>query len=466
MRVIGLVISDGVGYRNFILSDFITEASLKFTKVIIYSALPISYYKSLDTKDNNISIEELEVFVEPKKTWFFRKIKEVAHLFKHKDFYGIKDTLKQGYPKRYSKRSFIVKVAYFIAKLFHTEKAIHFFEWIQFATIKNHSITKNYTTLLSKDLPDILFFTHQRPPYLAPMLFTAQSLKIKTCSFIFSWDNLASKGRMLGNFDSYLVWSELMKKELLHFYPYTNKEKVQVVGTPQFEPYVLDRYAINKEVFFNKFNLDPAKKVISYSCADNAIGKNDQYHIEAIVAFIKQRPELKLQLLVRTSPAEDGLRFKEIEKRFPFIHWNYPKWIMARSNHSEAWSQRIPTIEDVIDLKATLTFADVNINMCSTMSLDFMLFDKPVINTVFGNEENDLYNDQRFLNYDHYKYVINSKAVTIAKNEEELHEQLREALEFPMLRKQYRKELLALEIGKPLEETSKRIVNELGNFFK
>jgi hypothetical protein len=51
------------------------------------------------------------------------------------------------------------------------------------------------------------------------------------------------------------------------------------------------------------------------------------------------------------------------------------------------------------------------------MSLDFMLFDKPVINTVFGNLENGLYNDQRFLNYDHYKKVIDSGAVTITKDE-------------------------------------------------
>jgi len=460
MRVIGLVISDGVGFRNFILSDFIKEAALAFEKVIIYSALPISYYKSVSIPDT-IRIVELDVFIEPKKTWFFRKIKEIAHLFKHRDYYGVNDTLQQGYPKHFSMRSWIVKIAYFIAKIFHSESAIQYFERLQFATIKHHTITKKYKSLLEKDIPEILFFTHQRPPYLAPFLYAAKCLKIKTSSFIFSWDNLASKGRMLGSFDSYLVWSNLMKKELLYFYPTTNENNVKVVGTPQFEPYVLDRYPIDRKVFFNKFNLDKTKKLISYSCADNAIGKNDQYHIEAIVSFITEHPDLNLQLLVRTSPAEDGVRFRGVEEKFPLIHWNYPKWIMARKEHSESWSQRIPTEEDVIDLKATLAFADINVNMCSTMSLDFMLFDKPVINTVFGNKRNGLYDDQRFLNYDHYKYVIDSKAVTIAENKEELHQQLLEALERPSLRKEYRKTLLALEISKPLEQTSKRIVNAL-----
>jgi hypothetical protein len=38
-------------------------------------------------------------------------------------------------------------------------------------------------------------------------------------------------------------------------------------------------------------------------------------------------------------------------------------------NHAEAWSQRIPSTEDIKDLRALLQYADLNVNMCSTMSL-------------------------------------------------------------------------------------------------
>ena len=91
------------------------------------------------------------------------------------------------------------------------------------------------------------------------------------------------------------------------------------------------------------------------------------------------------QFLVRTSPAEGPERFAMIQKDFPEIIWNSPKWILTRENHAESWSQRIPSEEDIKDLRSLLEYVDLNINMCSTMSLDFMLFDKPVINTVFGN---------------------------------------------------------------------------------
>ena len=121
-------------------------------------------------------------------------------------------------------------------------------------TYRGYKISKQFHEILKKDEIDLLFFTHQRPPFIAPLIYQAEKLKIKTVAFIFSWDNLASKGRMAGNFYYYLVWSNLMKKELLHFYASVNDFQVEIVGTPQFEPYVLDRYQTTKANFYKKFN--------------------------------------------------------------------------------------------------------------------------------------------------------------------------------------------------------------------
>ncbi|GAB5564476.1 MAG: hypothetical protein Wins2KO_15390 [Winogradskyella sp.] len=457
-KKIGVVITDGVGYRNFVMSDFLNEASKKFSEVILYSGLPISTF-NLQGYDN-ITLRELEVFKEPRNTWFLRRLKEIAHLFKNKrDNFGISDTLSFNKPKGFTKRSVLNRLVYVLTYFFHSEKNIITYEKWQFLSFAKNKVAKSYLKHFDKDKPDLLFFTHQRPSYLAPVLAAAQKLEIPTTTFIFSWDNLASKGRMLGEFDKYLVWSELMKEELLQFYPRTNAENIHVVGTPQFEPYVLKRYEVDKIEFFGKFNLDINKKVICYSCADSSIGKNDETHIRSLWNYISQHDDL--QLLIRTSPAEDGGRFQRLKKDIPQLRWNIPKWIQTRKEHAESWSQRLPTKEDIIDLKAILTFAHVNVNMLSTMSLDFMLFDKPVVNTVFGNDVNGLYNDQRFLNYKHYKHVVDSNAVTIAKNEKELHKHLDEALNQPSLRTDYRKEILQLEIGEKLEGTSARLVKAL-----
>jgi len=167
------------------------------------------------------------------------------------------------------------------------------------------------------------------------------------------------------------------------------------------------------------------------------------------------------QLLVRTSPAEDEVRFAEVKATYPSIAWNHPKWHQTRENHPEPWSQRIPLAEDIEELKAVLAHTDINVNMCSTMSLDFMLFEKPVVNTVFGNGQNGFYDDQRFLKYEHYQHVVQSGAVKIAKNTEELILGLQDYLKNPLQNREQQQQLLKLEIGIPLKETTKECVNAL-----
>jgi hypothetical protein len=79
------------------------------------------------------------------------------------------------------------------------------------------------------------FFTSD--PLYCPFGFQAQ-LKVKTATFIFSWDNLASKEE----------WQPILiiiglgfRNQLQQFYFSQKRRQLQVVGTPQFEPYVLER---------------------------------------------------------------------------------------------------------------------------------------------------------------------------------------------------------------------------------
>jgi hypothetical protein len=210
MKKLGIVITDGVGFRNFVMSDFVTEASKQCEEIIIYSGLPKSCYGSFAAA--NVKIRELPVFVEGKLTWFFRKWKELAHLQEYKTFYGMNDNLDSGYPKSNSVRALLIKGLCFFTRIVHSIGSILFAEKLQFLSFSNDKITKTYIDLLLQDKPSHLFFTHQRPPYLAPFLYAGINNKIPVSTFIFSWDNLASKGRMLGAFDYFLVWSGIKKR--------------------------------------------------------------------------------------------------------------------------------------------------------------------------------------------------------------------------------------------------------------
>lgn len=465
MSKVGIVITDGVGYRNFLLSDFLKEAQLEFSKVVILSCLPIEAYASLNLKCEIVEIEE---FQETFAGWFFRKAKEVAHLQLHsKNNFGIKSNLKKNYSHSNSPRGLATRFIFLFTKFFNSERCIQFFYVLQQLTFKNSKTTKEYISILKNYTFDLVFFTHQRPPFIAPLIYASKKMQIKSATFIFSWDNLASKGRMAGNFDYYLVWSELMKKELLHFYSRISSHQIEVVGTPQFEPYVMNDYQLDYKRFSSLFSLNKPLPVVLYSCGDVSTSPNDNHYIALIAeAILSRKIEKEVHLIVRVSPAEDGSRFNHLVEKYPFIIWNYPKWNLSRSAHQETWSQRVPTIEDVLILKALLKYCHVSINMLSTMSLDAMLFDKPVINPVFGNGKNGLGDDQKFLTYEHIKRVLKTEATTLVKDEKELIEAINFTLTNPKIKQIEQQQLLDLQIGKPLEGTSKRIVKSMANFIK
>ncbi|TDY11785.1 hypothetical protein [Meridianimaribacter flavus] len=459
MKNLGIVITDGVGFRNFMLSDFLREAETTFDKVVIYSYLPEKVYEDFEM---NAKVVELPVINDNFFTWFFLKLKEMAHLQLHKQGnFGIKDVIRTNKTKSRSIRGYAKRLVFLITSVCNSESWIKRFNRLQQRTFKSHHITKAYINMLKIHEVDFLFFTHQRPPYIAPLIYASEQLNIKNGTFIFSWDNLASKGRMAGDFNHYFVWSHLMATELLHFYKKIHSSQVHVVGTPQFEPYVLERYKTSKQEFFEKFRLNAEHQTICFSCGDVSTSKNDPLYIEVIAEAIQNGVLGAVNFIVRTSPAESPERFHFLKERYPFIIWNYPKWDLVRQDHQETWSQRVPDRVDVKDLRGILQYCDVFINMCSTMSLDAMCFDKPVINPVFGNAENGWYNDQRFLKFAHYKRVVESGAVAVVKTKEALIKEINNSLKNPEQRLQFQKKLLEMQVSCALKHTSQRIVNSI-----
>jgi len=462
MKNIAIAITDGVGYRNFVLNGFLEKLSSQFNHIYVFSAIPIKYFDKLD--DSQYTIIELLDYKEPKITWFYRKLKEVAHLRNHKKGnFAISRLWVLNKNKNLNFRGFLTRLVFFITEFLNSEKWILYFNTKQKMSIKKLKVYNYYNYLFKKHQIDLMFFTHQRPPYIAPLVYVAEDYGIKTSTFIFSWDNLASKGRMAAEFDEYFVWSELMKNDLKEFYKNVKSDRIHIVGTPQFETYRLKDFYSSKSDFLSYFKLNPAFKTITYSCGDSSVAKNDPYYIDIIAFAISNNQIEKVNFIVRTSPADDGKRFQPLVKKYPFISWNFPDWNNEDQGHSQAWSQRIPTKKDLINLQSILRYSDLGINMCSTMSIDFMLFDKPVINPVMGTGDGDLANDQKFLKFPHYKTVVESNSVDFAKSPDQLIQLIAKNLSSPLDKKEQRIKLRELQIGQPLENTSERIVDKLEN---
>ena len=168
-KKIAIVITDGVGFRNFAMSDFMSKIEQHFDLISIYSGLPISVFENIKMS-SKIEVIELQVFEEKKLTWFFRKWKEIAHLKKFETFAGMQENLALGYPKNNRFSSLLIKIIYGIIRFWHSNSSMIFAERLQFLTFSRHRVTKSYLKLLEVDKPDLVFFTHQRPSYIAMVL--------------------------------------------------------------------------------------------------------------------------------------------------------------------------------------------------------------------------------------------------------------------------------------------------------
>lgn len=318
--------------------------------------------------------------------------------------------------------------------------------------------------MLEEVSPSLVFFTHQRPPQGFSLALAARELGITTVAFIFSWDNLSSKGRVPVVFDHYLVWSNHMKRELLHFYPDVRPQNVHVVGTPQFEPYVHDEYGWSEAELCRRTGMRPECKRICFSAGDASTSPNDVHYLRTMAEMRRAGAFGDgVEIVVRPSPAEDGDRFNGVREEFPELVWCPPRWRQTRSDHPEPWSQRLPEADDIDLLKSLTVHCDVNVNMASTMTLDFGLAGKPVVNLAFGGEGGapELFDDFSYYRFEHYRPVIALGAARLARSPDELAEHVRAYLRDPDLDAEGRTALVDMQVDVPLRGTSERIVDAL-----
>ena len=94
--------------------------------------------------------------------------------------------------------------------------------------------TRKYDELFARLKPDLVFNgSHIHGAAGELPLRVAQRMGIPTAGFIFSWDNLTSRSRIMVPYDYWFVWHEGMKRQLLSIYPRIQESNVFVTGTPQ-----------------------------------------------------------------------------------------------------------------------------------------------------------------------------------------------------------------------------------------
>lgn len=264
---------------------------------------------------------------------------------------------------------------------------------------------------LKKERPAFVFCTNQRPMTAIAPLLAAQELGIPTATFIFSWDNLP-KATMVVETDYYFVWSDLMKMELLLYYPYIKASQVYITGTPQFEVHFDQSKILSREDFCKKHHLDFDKKYICYSGDDVTTCPDDPKYLEDVAIAVRElnQKEHELGIVFRRCPVDFSTRYDQVLEDYrDVITPIAPLW----ERIGEGWNTILPTPDDIALQNATIEHTEMVVNLGSSMVFDYVAHHKPCafINYDVAQKKLTNWSVKKIYHYVHFRSMPNKEAV-------------------------------------------------------
>jgi len=459
-RSVAVLVPDGVGVRNFVLGRFLNELAASFRPHVFHYIPDHLLPHYADRTDDSVEWYPMAPYLQHPAALVLQYTLGYGHMY-----WANTNAMQRALGRRVKgglKSKLFVHSTRLAGRVGAALNCMNAIENMHCRVVEPRPEVGHYRDLFRRIQPEVLFCSHQRPTTVLPAVLAARSLGIPTATFIFSWDNLSSKGRIAAPFDHYLVWSDHMRQELLQFYPHVPHENVHIVGTPQFDPYVDRSLLWSREEFCRRVGADPSRKLICYSGGDSGTCPEDPKHVELLMSqvrsgLIRGNPEV----LLRPVPVDDGRRYDGVCSRYPELKRLQPQWVHAEPGN---WAKVVPLADDVQFLANLTHHSDMNINLGSTMSLDFGMHDKPVVNVAFDMSDPPLFGMpvyDYYYCYEHFQPVLAFGATRIARSPEQLAEHVNAYLENPALDREGRRRLVELQIDVPLGESGRRIVSVL-----
>ena len=402
-----IVVPDGTGIRNYLFSQIIPNLIKENYDLLIYHALSNEAINEVEKLHKIIlTKKQIPKYKETLKQKFLREAICYGRL-NYNSRLESNATILTNWKRNYKglKKWFYRVVEVFgnyVGKTY--QRILSFEEKYQKTLLK--SINSEVSFLKAYN-PDVIFCTHQRAINAIPIFKAAEIIGIKTIGAIYSWDNLV-KARLTVRTQTYIVWSNYMKEELLRYYKEIDPTHIFITGTPQFELYK-DVVIDNKENFFAAYKLDINKLTICFSGDDELTSPHDPNYFEDFVSAIKNSHlKNKVQIVFRRSPVDTSGRYNHvIDTNENLIIPITPIW----SNTQKQWTQLFPYYKDVELLANICKHCDLVINVGSTMAHDFAIFNNPAAFINYDTVLDKNWSTKTIYNYQHFKSMPEKDAV-------------------------------------------------------
>lgn len=243
----------------------------------------------------------------------------------------------------------------------------------------------------------------------AEAIMLAKKCGIKSVSVDCNWDGLTTRVSRVRPPDYFIAWHEPMRQEAITIHHY-NPDNVFVSGPVRFDYHFAKFSKIpNREEFLVSKGLNPAHRTILYTTKKGY--QFDENSLRRLLNLRNNGSVPYVSIFIRVHPLSIKGRFREFYG-LKDLYLEQPPEIMSEA--------------DLLNLRYSLLYSDININHCSTVSLEAILLDKPVINYW----EPVL----RVSEHNHYQPIIDSGAVKLVKdNDDDITKTVNDFLADPSL---------------------------------
>ena len=448
MKKIVIILPRGESIKNFVYSG-ITDALRKDFEILFFSVVPNEEIREYLVSKCDAFYELEESTYQSRYATEIKHILRIAHAKRLNSVTGnLKIVIDDVASKKRLKSNLLRRIRKGVAAFYTSHDSL---VRLTNRFVQAHFGAPNVMQLeeILKDIsPDIVFNTsHIHNAISLELMYAAKKLQIKTAAFLFSWDNLTSQGRILPAYDFYFTWNHKIKNDLLKLYPSLRDSAVFVTGTPQFDFHFDEDFIMKKSTLYEFLGLSNKKKIVLYSTGMAYYTPKEHIIVKEIHKVLKHIDK-DLELVVRIYAKDDNTAYYKLREEEEGITIPDHYWEL---NHLT------PTLKDISLFNSLINHCSVGINVASTVSLDLAILDKPVINIAFNPPGEAIYpNDyEKIYDFDHYRPIVESGAISLAKNPGELEDQLRIYLENPKIHQIERKKLVNDFFGAELYKNKK-----------
>lgn len=458
LKKILFLVPDGVGVRNYLYSSLVTKLKDSFAISIWTTLEEKAINEVASIHDMTYSFTKISLERESYKTKLFRESARYARLLKNSRAY--QNFTIVNYYWNFNPSSFKLRLFNKLTQFLGKKISDKYDQILKFEERAKQSCSRKiidgYKRKLQKEGPSKIFITHQRVYALMPICIAARELGIPIISCIYSWDNVpkASLGIIA---DTYVLWSTLMKDEMLAMHPEIPESAYVVTGSPQFEFYFDESRLVSREVFAEMYGLDLSKKWVCFSGDDVRTSPYDPMYLEDLAAAVSRLDE-EIQIVFRRCPVDYSARYDEVLEKYNKVIISIdPVWVSNTDN----WGAVFPKKEDLSMLVNVVVHCDVVINLGSTMAHDFAVYDKPCLYVNYNPVADKNWSVNDVYNFHHFKSMEGLDAVGWINDKESFGKELLTALHYPNSVGQDRKKWLEKIVQHPLQDASALIANQL-----